>query len=247
MTRVLVVWEDLYFRELDHFVRSRLATHARPDATAYPQVLSDTAHGDGNFARFVEKTWPNVRGKGVNRSVGPIDHLVCVTDGDRLSERLPDVAKPRPDPSDVLSWHASAEATWQVHLRSLAASTAAPASTVHGMVLRWSKESLVLAGYNSGAAKDLLGIDASSAEGLATLAACDPHPASVEPKAFTDTFRRPLKCLSDLAPRRRLKNSPEVDDALRALAATASQRDVVCARVPDIDRIADRIWQLAAG
>lgn len=248
MTRILVAWEDHYYGTLGTFVKKRLSARAPAGQTRFPEVLFHTAHGNGSFNRYVRSTWDNIRGKGLPGNVGAIDHLICVVDGDKLHEQLGAVTRPPPAIADIPAWLTSAEQTWEEHLRALCDN--APKTTLHGRVLRWSKESVVLAGYDRDAAKQHLGIDVQTGGPKEHLARCIPSPTSVESTAFSSTFRNPLRCLTDLdaaqrAPRASTltKNAVELDDALRTLAR--DDCSIIAARVPDIDRLADLIWQLA--
>lgn len=250
MTRVLVVWEDHHYETLGPFVKKRVSARAPAATPRFPEILFHTSHGNGSFKRYVASTWENVRSKGLPGNPGLIDHLICVVDGDKLHERLMGtVPHPPAHDSALPAWLAAAERAWQDHLRALC--DKAPPGTVHGRVLRWAKESLVLAGYDREAAKLHLGIDLQSPTVREHLARCSPDPQAVAPPLFSSTFRKPLRCLTGLDGAQRAprppslsKNAPELDDALRALAREDSA--LVTARVPDIDRIADLVWQLAA-
>jgi hypothetical protein len=248
MTRILVAWEDRLHTTLDLFVKRRLSARAPAGETRFPEVLFHTSAGNGSFTRYVGSTWDNIRGKSLPTNPGPIDHLVCVVDGDRLHEQLEAVGRPPASTADLAAWLSAAEQAWQDHLQSLCNN--APKTTVHGRILRWSKESLVLAGYDREAAKQHLGLDMQSPTLKEHLARCVPVPASVANASFSSTFRRPLRCLTELdeaqrAPRPSslIKNAPELDDTLRALVRDDCA--LVAERVPDIDRLADLMWQLA--
>lgn len=244
MTRLLVVWEDNYRDALGLFVTRRLSMRVRA-GDAFPKVLFHTCRGNGNFAHYVSSTWRNVRGKGLPGDPGKIDHLVCVADGDRLHDVLPTIGLPPKAAADVSSWHSAAERDWNDHLRSLCDPSVAP-DTVHGRVLRWSKESLALAGYDRRASMlDTLGIDIESDFVRNTLRACSPPPTDVADEAFSDTYSRPLRCLRGLQPDKAVqKNAPEIDDALRALAK--NDLALICKRVPDLERLVDLILELSS-
>lgn len=244
--RVLVVWEDHYFQTLGPFVKKRLAARAPGEQPRFPELLFHTSHGNGSFNRYVSSTWDNVRAGGLPGNPGPIDHLICVVDGDKLHERITTI--PKAPAGDLPTWLSAAERAWEDHLRALC--TSAPPSTVHGRLLCWSKESLVLAGYDRGAFQQQLGIDPRAASVEEHLARCSPVPSRVENASFSSTFRHPLRCLIDLdtahrAPRPPVlsKNAPELDDVLRALVRDDSA--LIAERVPDIDHLADAIWGLA--
>ena len=242
MIRVLIVWEDGYFETLGPFVKRRVAARVPSVHTGFPQVLFHTSRGAGGFNRYVASIWDSVRARGLPLDKGPIDHLVCVVDGDKLHDHVEIIDRPPADAADVPAWLATAEQAWQEHLHRLCDN--APKATVHGRVLRWSKESLVLAGYDCESMKTSLGIDTQTAAVTEHLARCVPAPPTIKGPEFSNTFRKPLRCLIELdgaqrAPRAAVlaKNAPDLDDALRALA----QNDcaTIAERVPDIDRIAD--------
>ncbi len=245
MIRVLVVWEDLYFEPIGQIVRRRLSLRASGESTPVAGIMFHTAKGNSNFDRYVASTWPKVRSTGLPGNKGRIDHLICVADGDRLHEILTGQSGPPSAPADVPAWHAKIEAAWHDQLR--AASKEAAPDAVHGRVLRWSKESIVLAGYDKGPAKDHLRIDARGAQAQAFLDRCSPVPTTVDPGVFTDTYRRPLWCLNELRKAQGLdsmtKNAPEIDDALRSLAVNEAL--AVCERVPDLERVVDLVCDLA--
>jgi hypothetical protein len=169
-----------------------------------------------------------------------------VADGDRLHEVFPSINPPPKSTHEVPAWHLKAEAEWQAHLRRLC-DPSLSADTVHGLVLRWSKESLVLAGYDQAPLKEHLGIDYHSAEFQGAVVDCSPPVATVAETLFSDTYQRPLLCLRHVQQAAKRppveKNSPEIDDALKDLATR--HLDPVCRRVPDIDRLVDLIWQLS--
>lgn len=247
MTRVLVVWEDEHWRVLDVLTRRLVSTSPgqRPDG-AFPTILGHTTEGNGRFAHYVGATWPRVRPAGLPTDRGTIDHLVCVLDGDRAHELVPAIAVPPKDAAATPTWHASAEAAWTAWLRQHASGGGPPATTVHGVVLRWAKESVVLAGYDQPAATHLE-FAAEDPEVTTFLSEiCQPDPRSVSDAAFADTFHRPRHCVDALRKVRKLsplaKNAPAFDDAIRDL--TRQSLSVVRARVPDLARLAELIWTL---
>ncbi len=247
MTRVLVVWEDEYWKPLGgivkHLVRARAPA---PDAEA-PTVLGHTTRSNSAFDRYVRVTWPIARLRGQPEDAGPIDHLVCVVDADRLHDLLPaDVPHPPVDTEAVAAWHAAAEIAWRDRLRAQCDPAGPPATTVHGVVQRWAKESLLLAGYDQPAMEAHLDVAADHPDVAQVLSSCKPRPQAVADARFTDTYRRPSSCLKLLREARKLgvlhKSAPEIDDALRALGRESLTR--ICDRVPDVARIAALVWKL---
>lgn len=246
MSCILVAWEDTYYEPLFPFVERRLAALAPPNVKGFPQLRFHTARGNGSFDRYVRLVWPLVRANGLPRNPGSIDHLICVVDGDRVHEHHEDISRPPTLPDEVTQWYISSEQAWENHLRDKCRDSAPP-GTVHGLILRWSKESLLLAGYDREPLREHLGIDLTSDAVQAFLARCQPLPADVADCNFTDTYRHPWRCLSGLRNARGLpvlsKNCPEMDDALRALAGS-QHRATLYARVPDIDLLTRLIWKL---
>jgi hypothetical protein len=249
MTRILVAWEDLYFEAMAALVKKVVRATASPPDSA-PTVLSFSPKGNGNFERYVHDTWPNVRGKGLSTAPGHLDHLVCVVDGDRLHDLLPAVAKRPSDPDAVAPWLAQAEVQFTTWLRERCPPSGPPATTVHGFVLRWSRESLVLAGYDQPSFAARLGVDVAQRTVADMLSEfCKPkHPNQVPPARFTDTFVRPAGCLQALrkaAGRPPIdKNAPDIDDVIRDLSKEGLA--IVRSRVPDLDRFAALVTQLAS-
>lgn len=250
--RVLLVWEDTYFETLVPFVKRRVRELRPGSAAFYPETISVTAKANTKFAHFVRETWPRVRATGMPNQGKPrsIDHVVCVVDADKLADLSLEIPSPPREHSALESWQLAAETTWTDYLRSC--SEKAPPSTVHGALLLWNKESLLLAGFDTPCFGDTLSIDQSSRECEEFLAKCSPKPKElVESRAseFSSHFRNPLKCLTDLhrvtnAKERTLaKNAVEIEDTLRTLATTDSA--LIAERVPSIDAIAKLIWSLA--
>jgi hypothetical protein len=178
---------------------------------------------------------------------GRIDHLVCVVDGDRIADILPDVGAIPANPSSVERWHANAERSFVSELRRRCTEAGVPSDTVHGAVLRWSKESVVLAAYDLAAAREKLGIDLEEEKTAAFLATCKPPPAGILAADFINTYRKPIKCIDGLRTARGLSalgKAPEHDDVLNALSS--EELDVACKRARDMDRVVDLVWSLTA-
>ncbi|HEY2514526.1 MAG TPA: hypothetical protein VGI39_26865 [Polyangiaceae bacterium] len=245
--RVAIAWEDEYFRPLERIVLARRGALRPPDARGYLELIQYTLRGNGRFAAHVESSWPRVRAQGVPASSGKIEHLICVVDADKLRQLLPATIEPPPhSPEAVAEWHIAAEAAFVEHLRGRAAG--GEPSTVHGLVLRWAKESLSLAAFDRIAAGEKLGVDTAHPRVVTLFERCNPDPRAVSDALFTDAYRRPIACMDDL---RRASGLPavgkgsELDDVINALAG--EDVEAVCRRVPDIDRLLKLAWQLAAG
>lgn len=252
MTRVLVVWEDAYCESLGAPVKRAVQAQGAPDEIARPMVVRHTSRGNARFARYVRDTWPLARARGVPLDARPIDHMICVVDADRLHElhELKDVVRKAPEAAATDDWHAAAERAWQDWLRSQCAPDGPPATTVHGLVLRWAKESVLLAGFDQPAWARILGIDTSAPAVQAELRRqCTPHPGEISNEVFTNTFRRPLPCLQLVRRACNLsrldKNDVAIDDAVSALARESLS--TILARVPDLARLTATIWTLHRG
>jgi hypothetical protein len=249
MTRLLIAWEDEYFKKLGPFVSRRMSALRPAGVVTFPKLLFHTAYGAGGFKHYVSSTWDRARSVGLPSDPGLIDHLICVVDGDKLHEQVGTIPRAPLQAETVDAWLAGAEPAWQDHLRGLVGK--APKNSVHGVILCWCKESLVLAGYDQEAAKRRLDIDVQAEDMQAFLRACKPPPSSVPDELFSATFHKPQRCLDEMAKARSSgrtsafgKNAPEFDDMLDDLAREDSA--VVARRVPDLDRLASLIWRLAS-
>lgn len=249
MTRVLVVWEDRYFEALGVLVERAVHAGADPAAATRPTVVNHTSRGSGGFAHYVQETWPRAHQRGVPLDPRPLDHVICVVDADRLHE-LKIVAQPPRDVNTMEVWHQEAERAWRGWLHSRCDPGGPPATTVHGFVLRWSRESALLAGFDQPAWPESLGVTIDAPAVQAKLRAdCKPHPSEVSDASFTNTFRRPLSCLQFVRQANKLsqidKNDPAIDDALKALARRSLP--TLLARMPDLASLATSIWSLHRG
>ncbi len=248
MTRVLVAWEDEYFEGLKLLVRKRLPALA-PDRNATPPLVDwITSRGNGKFELLVSKTWPNVRGRGLPGNPGVLDHLVCVVDADKLCDLMPTLPAIPQRPEQIPGWHATAERAWHAKVRGWGGDSV-PAGSVHGLVLRWSRESALLAGFDKEPFREHLQFDIENADVSAFLQkGCAPSPLALpEAGIFSDTFAHPHRCLERAFEKQKLrvpsKNDAVMDDVLRALARDYAE--VVCTRVPDLDALARFIWRLS--
>lgn len=238
MNRILVVWEDERHQALDELVRERTP------ATGQLELLFYGTGGNRNFQGFATARWPDVRAKGLPTNPGAIHHAICVVDGDRLREFVSSVGVIPVSAADIPRWHSHAETEWQKWLDGYYGSSP---SGLHGIVLRWAKESIVLAAYDDSLAKTAVGLDVRLSGASAHISSCVPSPPSVPDADFTNTFRDPLTCIRDLflangrqCPR---KNNPVYDDLIRDIAR--HRVTAVYDRVPDIDRVVQKVQQLA--
>jgi hypothetical protein len=242
--RIAIAWEDAYWIPLQRCVLARRAPLRPTNATAFIDLLQYTLRGNGNFGPHVQESWPRVSATGLPTNKGAIDHLICVADADRLPELLPGVSAAPQAAIEVSAWHASAEERFVAHLRGRAAK--ADPNRVHGIVLRWAKESLTLAAYDRRVIREWLGIDTSHPEVQAFLAECNPPPSGIADDQFTDTFRRPVSCVDQLRKASGLSpigKGSSMDDVIMAL--DAEDMEAVARRVPDVDRLVSLAWRLA--
>jgi len=244
VNRILIAWEDTYFQGLKPFVSRRLAQRTLALETPAPVVLHHTVRGNGRFPQYVQSTWTQARTHGLPSDPKPIDHLICVVDGDKLWELDPkQFEKPPEKPSEVASWYGRTTQAWHSRVQGWV-DPSVPVDSVHGVVLRWSRESVVLAGYDQPPFREHLGLDPESAAAQKCLRdECPLPPATVKDDDFTNSFLRPLRCLERLFKAHGGvmpgKNDPRFDDTLRALAN--GHLDRVCARVPDLDIVVARV------
>jgi hypothetical protein len=241
MTRIVVCWEDLYHEELDRCLRRalRLRAPARPSPRLFPQGV----RGYGGFEPYVRFDWPALVTRGLLKSNGPIDYLFCVADADRATECCPIERAPEGDGTSG-DWVSRANDAWTEKLR--AAANLEP-SRIFGVFLRWSQESLLIAAHDVPGALEKLGckkLDLVQKH----LRACAPSPLDTPDHLFADRFRKASKCLDDMlkaagAPAPKKGSLPRAD-----VLEIASQKgiDRLCARVPDLAALADRITALAA-
>lgn len=248
MTRILVAWEDSYFDGLSRLVRRRLLALA-PDPTADPpRVEFHTARGNSKFSRYVESTWTSARRVGLPGAPGVFDHLVCVVDADKLRDLMPTLPEQPREAAKVGAWHAKLHAAWEQKLHGWVDGSV-PTTTVHGLVLRWSRESALLAGYDCAPFEEHLGFNVDGDAVRAFLRSeCDPSPLALpDAGAFTDTFTKPYACLSRAFAKQGIslpqKNDARFEDVMRSLAK--DHAETVCARVPDLDALTRLLWRLA--
>ena len=239
--RIAIAWEDRYWEPLhDVLVRRREAN--RPAGTTDNiDFLPFPVLGNGNFAPFVADDWPTAHARGFVNKPGPVEHVICVADADALHAHVPAMAPPPSLPADVGGWLTTAEQQFLSHLR---AKSHKPA-TVHAVLLRWAKESLTLAAYDRPQAADKLGLQITHTQVQKHLAKCVPAPGSVHDAVFTDTFRLPVTCVDGILTAQGLPavgKGAFMDDVIRALSG--NDLAVVCARVPDIDRLLQLAWSL---
>lgn len=239
MTKVLVLWEDAYHGALDRCVRRALQhMGGAPEIELY----FDHVRGNGGFAPYLANDWPIAAVRGLPKSRGPIDHLVCVADADFAHDCCA-VSPGHAATSPTLPWVEDANHRWTEGLRARAA---VGRGRVTGRFLRWNQESLLIALHDIDDALRALGITAMRGV-QAYLRSCDPSPLTLSPEGFVDAYRRPQRCFDEMlkaaGARPARKGTPVRDDAIDAASRRAIEK--LCVRVPDLAALSSTIRGLA--
>lgn len=236
----MVYWEDRFHDKLDLCLRRAIRSNTAP-AHAELQLFFDDVRGNGAFGRAVRTDWPKLVGKGLPKSAGPIDYLVCVADADKATDCCPIEPAPPPGQSTE-AWVKEANKAFTAALR---AEASIASERVFGFFLRWSQESLLIAAHDVEATWKRLGC--TNLQALqAFITACKPSPHQISDHDFTDHFRKAEQCLAGLlqaggAPNSR-KGAVPRDDALEEASRAAI--DKLCARVTDLAHLATHIASL---
>ncbi len=241
MKRFVVCWEDRYFEGLDAVLR-RIRRHENASLLPEPAIKPETVGGYGGFADYVRRDWAVARRRGMP-GFGVPDYLFCVADADRATEVCQGIsANPTGNTED---WCEEASQIWTDSLRGLAAQES---ERIFGFFLRWSRESVLIAGFDE---FDMIAMlsngDASlhEREYKAFLQSCQPDPRSVE--RFVDAYTKPSRCFEGLAKavghERLRKTDPKVEDALKQFPRDPSVS--LLSRLPDLVHIAQEINRLS--
>jgi hypothetical protein len=237
MSKVLVCWEDRFHDKLDLCLRRALRRTTLPG----PELFFDDARGNGGFEPYIQRDWPKLVHKGLLKSGGPIDYLICVADADRATDCC-SIDRAPSAPTSTSAWIACANQAWTDVLRR---TTPLQPHRLFGRFLRWNQESLLLAAHDVESAMKRLGcrsIDAAKAH----LRACTPSPLDTLDDRFTDHYRNTSRCLEGLLKasqgRPFRKGGQPMDDALDEASLLAIDR--LCARVPDLAALAHQIHAL---
>lgn len=242
MIKVAVCWEDSLHKKLDLCLRRAL--RQRLPQGPSPQLFFIDSRGNGGFDPYVRSDWPKARIKGFPKSHGPLDYLLCIADADKASECCPTIERPPDGDGTSGDWVIRANDAWTAKLR--AATTLEP-SRVFGVFLRWNQESLLIAAHDVPGALEQLGCKRPDLL-QAYLRSCAPSPLNTPDHLFADRFRKSGRCLDEMlkaaqAPSSKKGSAPR-DDVLDIASGKAIDR--LCARVPDLAALADRITALAA-
>lgn len=241
MKRVLICWEDAYFDGLARCLRRARRARAQ-DGAVDPALHSVSVLGNGGFAPYLRRTWPVARVRGIPRSGGPMDYVICIADADRAADCC-GIALPPPPPALTDAWTDAANQRWTEQLRREADDDR---EQVFGRFLRWNKESLLIAGHDvPGALAQLSCRDAVNLR--RHLAVCDPSPLSLDDGAYVHRYRSPGRCLQDMLKAGKgpalSKGDKRLDDALGEIAEGALA--ALLARVPDLVGLAELLRDCA--
>lgn len=235
---LLLAYEDHYCSELDRAVRRVIR---RDGDLAVARELYPV-NGVTNFPGFVSADWQRFRDHGFPKKGKPRPRaLLCIADADAVVAQLGITPRARP----YHEWILQAEEQFTRLLRSKIDRP----EQVHGTLLRWNLESTLIAAYDEPEAMQrLAGADPLDTEGLgAFLSRCTPDPRTIVDDAFTDTFEGSQRCLTALERsmgwRKLKKGDSRKDDALTWMAN--HRLDKLVHRVPDLERIARRVRQIA--
>jgi hypothetical protein len=240
MIRVLICWEDEYCDKLDVCLRRARHALAGPEDAA-PLLMKVSAKGHGGFLPYIRKGWPIARHKGIPKSGGPIDYLVCIADADRAPDCC-GVGAPPERPADTSAWVREANQRWTAQLQKEAQDQE---GRVIGRFLRWNKESLLIAGHDVPAALDRLGCrDGGGVRSF--LQGCKPDPRGLQDHLFVDHYRQPGSCLQELLKAgngpRLGKGDRRMDDALGEIADHALPN--LLSRIRDLAELAELLRRL---
>jgi hypothetical protein len=234
---LLLAYEDHYCFELDRALRRVVKEDG---ALAVPRERHPV-RGVTNFPVFVRTDWRRFRDLGFPAKGKPRPKaLLCIADADAVVAQLGITTRARP----YDEWVTRAEEELTRRLRS---ETDQP-EQVHGALLRWNLESTLIAACDEpDAMQRLAGAAPLNVAHLeAFLSSCTQDPRLFE-DAFTDTFEDSQRCLTALGQhmgwRKLKKGDPRKDEALSWI--TANRIDKLVRRVPDLERIAQRVRQIA--
>lgn len=227
---VLIAYEDAYHAAFDVAVR-----RARPKAVAR-QLVHHAVEGVDAFPGFVERDWPRFRDVGFPIPGKPKpERLVCVADADVVvAHRGLAISPGLARGSDA--WLDAVDAAFTAQLRGQLAQNP---DEVHGIAVRWSYESLVIAS---------VGVDPALSRLAGLNGQVDPKKLSdflgqckPDPRTTTDfsVFGNPQGCLEQLARNQGWKLFKKGDDRKDQAVEELSRNHLplLLQRVPDLQRI----------
>lgn len=242
--KIALVWEDRHFDGLRAVGRAA-ARQLRKEPPSLPpsHLFDDSIQGYGGLKSHVRRDWARMRAHGLPKSPGPIDHIIYVLDADVAHEFL-DI-DPLPGSESTDSWHRLASQALEGRIRGW--STRDP-ERAHGILLRWAKESLILAAHDIDEAIGLLNRDASVDRARESLYAdCSPDPRRVEDADFIETFRSTKQCMEVVQASFGLgklrKSDSRTSEVLRKAAGSDIHR--LLGRIPDLRALAEKIIALS--
>jgi hypothetical protein len=230
---MLILYEDHYCNELHPLIKA-----LRRDAGLSGILESKAVDGTGNFGRGVPK-WLRLPLAGTRR---PPDRVICVGDADRPRSLYPNARSAPTEAQGLDGWARELEDGWRGHLIERNAEgvlTAEAASRLRTIVLRWNKESLLIACPD--ALRDYAHVFNRRAELEALLAGCEPSPLELGSDGFIHEFRRPDACMERVIRAihgRAYKKGVDDDDILRrCIRVDPTWRQQVADRCPDLRRL----------
>jgi hypothetical protein len=232
---VLLVWEDQYYDKLNRLIR-----RVRLDMGGPPRLvlISESAQGNGNFARYV--TQRLVRRSPTGQP--PPVFVIALADADRYATLVPRFQPPPDGRRDQARWSRQLRREWTTQLRQAAqAGGVAEPTRLFGLPLRWSRESVAIASLS--ALQEWAGTDIDP-----FLSKCKPDPRGLPSWDFAHTYRTPSNCLQSLAKtakKRPFKKGADAEDILASLIENPSQRQEVLTRVPELRLLARCLNRIA--
>lgn len=233
MRAIVLLYEDAYHAGLHRLVQAlRRGTDARPTI-----LEARSARGSGGF---VSEVGPQLRAP-LKQTRRPPDLVVCVADADRPTNLAPLAAGVPDDPSALDTWVRELERAWHASLVERARIDEGTAARLRTLVLRWNKESLLVACPDALVAYGERSSPGKGARVEALMAACIPAPRSIADAAYTLEYRDPARCIEQIArlvhDRSYKKGLHDEDLLLNHVVAHELHRAQVLARVPDLQRL----------
>lgn len=249
MARVLVAVEDTYYQPMERIIRR--ACESEDGVNLRHLVKFLPVQGDGGFGKFINRDF-NIAISGGIPKFGKVEGLCCILDADSAGRSL-GVDKPPIDSAGLEEWHESASEAFRAKLIGWGVPEDFP---LHGVLLRWNLESVILATYDrwwEPNALRALGIQATnpSVKWEERLKSCRLDPRSVEDTEFVSQWRSPGKCVNDLIQAlgggQLAKKDPRRTDLINAVTKHKSDLESILARLPDVAHAAKSISELVGG
>lgn len=232
---VALLYEDEKYKQFDLLIRRLRRASGGPPNLAIEPI---PAFGYGGFRKEIRRliSYPLPRRPRVKPA-----HIVALADGDCPAQLVPGAPAPPPSASDQDAWCRALETAW--HQRLTNDLPTEDRARVHTVVLRWSRESVLIACPEalSSSGADRAALDQFLAN------QCKPDPRTVADADYVSTFTRPQDCLERAftAFGRHFKKNREGEDIFRRIADDHSLHARVLARVPDLRHLVDLLNRLA--